>query len=71
MPEPKLLDKVRIELRTKLCSVRTEKTYVSWIYRFILFHSKKHPKDMGAEEIKAFINNLATNHNVSNSAREI
>jgi integron integrase len=69
MPEPKLLDKVRTELRTKHYSVRTEKTYVSWIYRFILFHSKKHPKDMGAEEIKAFINNLATNHHVSSSTQ--
>ncbi|HSW56033.1 MAG TPA: integron integrase [Ignavibacteriaceae bacterium] len=69
MPEPKLLDKVRTELRTKHYSVRTEKTYVSWIYRFILFHSKKHPKDMGADEIKAFINNLATNHHVSSSTQ--
>jgi len=69
MPEPKLLDKVRTELRTKHYSVRTEKTYVSWIYRFILFHSKKHPKDMGADEIKAFINNLATNHHVSSATQ--
>ena len=69
MPEPKLLDKVRTELRSKHYSRKTEVAYTNWIKRFILFHNKRHPNDMGAEEIKAFINNLATNHHVSSATQ--
>jgi integron integrase len=69
MPEQKLLERVRTELRTNHYSLRTEKTYLSWMRRFILFHNKRHPKDMGAEEIRAFINNLANNHHVSSSTQ--
>lgn len=69
MPEPKLLDKVRLELRTKHYSRKTETAYTNWIKRFIFFHNKRHPKDMGAEEIKSFITNLATNHHVSSSTQ--
>lgn len=69
MPEPKLLDKVRFELRTNQYSKKTEASYVNWIKRFILYHNKRHPKEMGADEIKAFINNLVTNHHVSSSTQ--
>ncbi|MBT8392592.1 MAG: integron integrase [Ignavibacteriaceae bacterium] len=69
MPELKLLDKVRTELRSKHYSKRTEAVYTNWIKRFILFNNKRHPRDMGADEIKAFINNLATNHHVSSSTQ--
>lgn len=69
MPEPKLMDRVRTELRSKHYSIKTEDTYTNWIKRYILFHEKRHPKDMGAEEIKAFINNLATNQHVSSSTQ--
>ncbi len=69
MPEPKLLDKVRTDLRSKHYSRKTETAYTNWIKRFILFHNKRHPKDMGAEEIKAFINNLVTNHHVSSATQ--
>jgi len=65
----KLLEIIRTELRVKHYSIRTEKTYISWIKRFILFNNKRHPKEMGAEEIKAFINNLAENHHVSASTQ--
>ena len=90
--QPKLLDQVRHTVRTKHYSKRTEKTYVGWVYRFVVFHSpreiefdlarlaasslfekiknsitfqlshgvkKRHPKDMGADEIRAFLNHLA------------
>jgi hypothetical protein len=67
LAEVKLLDKVRTELRTKHYSNKTEKAYLSWIKRFILFHNKRHSKSMGAEEIKVFINNLFTNHTVQSS----
>jgi Phage integrase, N-terminal SAM-like domain len=44
---PKLLDRVRGKLRVKHYSIRTEEGYVNWITRFILFHNKRHPQDMG------------------------
>jgi len=47
----KLLEQVRIALRTRHYSLRTEETYLSWIKRFILFHGKRHPRDMGAPEV--------------------
>jgi Phage integrase, N-terminal SAM-like domain len=58
-PPPRLLDRVRAELRTRHCSLRTEKAYVGWIRRFILFHGKRHPSEMGAEEITRFLSALA------------
>ena len=70
MPEPKkLLDVVRDVLRTKHYSHRTEQTYVDWIKRYILFHQKRHPKDMGAQEIQAFITHLATERKVAASTQ--
>src|SRR5215467_6210113 len=48
---PKLLDRVRWHLRVKHYSIRTEQAYVEWIRRFILFHSKRHPNEMGEREI--------------------
>ncbi|MGK9475172.1 integron integrase [Melioribacter sp. OK-6-Me] len=67
--KPKLLGQVRIAMRTAHYSRKTETAYTNWIKRFIYFHNKRHPKDMGAEEIKAFINNLATNHHVSSATQ--
>ncbi|OGU77435.1 MAG: integrase [Ignavibacteria bacterium RBG_16_34_14] len=66
---PKLLDIVRMELRTRHYSIRTEKTYLNWIKRFIIFHNKRHPIEMGTQEIKTFINDLANNHYVSSSTQ--
>ncbi|MDP2975726.1 MAG: integron integrase, partial [Anaerolineales bacterium] len=65
----KLLDVVRDVLRTKHYSYRTEQTYVDWIKRYIFFHQKRHPKDMGAEEIQAFITHLATDRKVAASTQ--
>ena len=55
----KLLDQMRHVLRLKHLSIRTEKAYVQWAKRFILFHHKRHPADMGAPEIRAFLIHLA------------
>ncbi len=49
-PKRKLLDQVRDTVRLKHYSYRTEQSYVAWIRRYILFHNKRHPKDMGASE---------------------
>ena len=56
---PKLLDRVRQAIRLKHYSYRTEQTYVAWIKRYILFHNKQHPKDMGVEEVQTFLSHLA------------
>lgn len=56
---PRLLDQVRDRLRTKHYSIRTEKSYVDWIRRFILFHNKRHPQEMGAAEVEQFLTHLA------------
>lgn len=67
--EPKLLDRVRAVIRTLHYSIRTEQAYVDWIRRFILFHKKRHPKDMGKEEIEAFLSHLAVEGRVSASTQ--
>ena len=66
---PKLLDQVRETIRTKHYSNRTEKTYLNWIKRFILFHQKRRPKDMGEEEVTAFITYLANERQVAASTQ--
>jgi len=50
-PKPRLLDRVRETIRARHYSRRTEKTYVAWIRRYILFHGKRHPAEMGPVEI--------------------
>ena len=68
-PKPRLLDRVREALRTRHYSRRTEKAYVAWIRRYILFHRKRHPLDMGAPEITRFLNALAVDLNVAASTQ--
>jgi integron integrase len=63
--EKKLLDRVREKLRIKHYSYQTEKTYIGWIKRYIFFHDKRHPNEMGKMEIEAFLTSLAVIHNVS------
>jgi integron integrase len=66
---PRLLDRVRSEIRVRHYSRRTERAYVGWILRFILFHHKRHPLEMGAAEIQAFLNHLAEKRKVSASTQ--
>ena len=56
----KLLDQARDRLRAMHYSYRTEETYVDWMRRFILFHQKRHPAQMGAPEIQSFLTRLGT-----------
>jgi integron integrase len=56
---PRLLDQVRAAIRLRHYSPKTEEAYVSWIRRFILFHGKRHPRELGAAEVTAFLSNLA------------
>ena len=67
--KPRLLDQVRQAIRTRHYSPRTEKAYVRWIVRFIVFHAKRHPNEMGSREIQSFLSALATRSKVSASTQ--
>lgn len=67
--KPKLLDQVRHALHMRHYSPRTEESYIGWIKRFILFHNKRHPLEMGEAEIAQFLSSLATDHQVSASTQ--
>jgi hypothetical protein len=67
--EPKLLDRARDALRVRHMSLRTEKAYLHWIRRYILFHGKRHPREMGEPEINAFLTHLAVEGEVSASTQ--
>jgi hypothetical protein len=59
----KFLDLVRERIRLRHLTYTTEKSYIGWIRRFILFHAKKHPQEMGEEHIVAFLSDLAVQRN--------
>ena len=61
---PRLLDRLREAIRAHY-SRRTEKAYVGWVRRFVLFHDKRHPQEMGKAEVSAFLSHLATEGRVS------
>ncbi len=65
----KLLDEVRGVIRAKHYSIRTEEAYLDWIKRFILFHHKRHPKDMGEPQVSQFLTHLAVEKNVAASTQ--
>ena len=65
----KLLDRVRDAIRLKHYSIRTEQSYVNWIKRYIFFHNVRHPDQMGAAEVEAFLTHLAVNENVAASTQ--
>jgi site-specific recombinase XerD len=67
--KPRLLDQVRDCLRRRHYSLRTEKSYVAWIRRYILFHGKRHPREMGPEEVSAFLSHLARHGHVAASTQ--
>lgn len=66
---PKLLDRVRAAVRARHYSRRTEEAYVMWIKRYILFHNKRHPSSMGADEANGFLSSLAVADSVSASTQ--
>ena len=66
---PRLLDRVRDAVRARHYSRRTEKAYVAWIRRYILFHGKRHPSEMGAPELTRYLSSLAVEGNVAASTQ--
>ncbi|MHB1292506.1 MAG: integron integrase [Sulfuricella sp.] len=69
LTKPRLLDEVRDRLRLKHYSLRTEQSYVDWIKRYIWFHDKRHPLDLGPREVEAFLTDLAVARKVSASTQ--
>ena len=67
--KPRLLDRVRNEIRVRHMAGSTERLYVNWIRWFILFHNKRHPLEMGKAEVSAFLTHLAVDGNVSSSTQ--
>ena len=67
--EAGLLTTAREQIRTRHMSYRTEKTYLHWMHRFILFHNRRHPREMGAPEVEAFLTHLAVVRKVSASTQ--
>lgn len=66
---PRLLDQLRDAIRTRHYSIRTEEVYLQWVRRFILFNGKRHPVEMGAPELEAFLTYLAVERNVAASTQ--
>ena len=62
---PKLLDRMRQVMRVKHYSLRTEKSYVYWVRRYIFFHNKRHPQEMGEKEVQSFLTYRAVDQRVS------
>lgn len=69
MNQPKLLNRVRAVARVRHLSLRTEEAYCDWIRRFILFHCKRHPSEMGSDQIRQFLTHLAVEANVAASTQ--
>lgn len=67
----RLMERVQNKIRFKQYSLRTERTYMEWIRRFILFHKKRHPDQMGAPEVESFLTHLAVNGKVSASTQNV
>ena len=68
-PKKKLLEQVSDLLRALEYAKRTEQTYIHWMRRFIFFHNTRHPREMGAAEVKAFLTHLAVNERVAASTQ--
>jgi integron integrase len=67
----KLMDQVRNKIRYKQYSLRTEQAYTGWIRRYIFFHNKRHPAEMGASEIESFLTHLAVERKVSPATQNL
>ncbi len=67
----KLMDQVKSKIRYKRYSLKTEQAYSGWIRRYILYHNKRHPSEMGAIEVESFLTHLAVNRKVSVSTQNL
>lgn len=63
--KPRLLDQLREAIRVRHYSYRTEQQYVAWVRRYILFHGRRHPRELGGPEVESFLSHLATDRHVA------
>jgi hypothetical protein len=70
LQSPTLLGRLREVIRYKHYSIRTETAYVEWVRRFLAFHGFRHPREMGADEVRAFLRHLAVEQNVAASTHQ-
>lgn len=68
-PPPKLLSQVRLAVRVRHFSRRTEEAYVGWIRRFVSYHGMRHPAELGSAEVEGFLNQLAAGGGLGASTR--
>jgi len=68
---PKLLDQIRNLIRLRHMSHKTERAYVNYARDYILFHKKRHPREMGADEIREYLTHLAVDKNVAASTQNV
>ena len=71
MSNSPFLNSIRMDMRQKGYALKTEKTYLHWIKRFILFHQKRHPQTMGSEEVRQFLSHLANEKHVATNTQKI
>lgn len=71
MSKSPFLNSIRMDMRQKSYALKTEKTYLHWIKRFILFHKKRHPQTMGSEEVRQFLSSLANDRHVAINTQKI
>ncbi len=71
MSNSPFLNSIRMDMRQKGYALKTEKTYLHWIKRFILFHQKRHPQTMGSEEVRQFLSHLANDKHVATNTQKI
>ena len=64
-----LLDRVRDKIRLKHYSIRTDTAYIDWVRRFVVFHLRRHPRELGPEHVEAFLSHLAVQRNVAASTQ--
>jgi hypothetical protein len=70
-PQPRLLDRVRAAARLRHYSRRTEAAYVAWVRRYVVFHGKRHPRELGATEVTQFLSALAVEGRVAASTQAL
>ena len=71
MSNSPFLNSIRMDMRQKGYAFKTEKTYLHWIKRFILFHQKRHPQTIGSEEVRQFLSHLANDKHVATNTQKI
>ena len=69
MDSPRLMDQMRLAIRRRHYSHRTEKTYVHWCLRYIRFHGRRHPRELSAVDLTAWLNHLANERHVAASTQ--